>query len=124
MKVFVIDDEQVILNSCHLVLVAEGFEACLFNSADKALQILQHAVPALIIVDIKMPGHDGFYFMKEVRKMHGPIPVIAMSGYPTPEIIADSDAGGATLFLEKPFTPDELLDTIYKALGKEKNNEK
>ena len=123
MKVFVIDDEQVILNSCRLVLVAEGFDASLFDSADKALQALQHEAPALVMVDVKMPGHDGFYFMNEVRKMHGTIPVIVMSGYPTPEIIADSGASGATRFLEKPFTPDEFLDAIYKALGKEKKNE-
>jgi len=123
MKVFVVDDEQVILNSCRLVLAAEGFDASFFDSADEALQALQHEVPTLIIVDIKMPGHDGFYFINEVRKMHGSIPVIAMSGYPTRKTIADSGASGATRFLEKPFTPNEFLDTIYKTMGKEQQNE-
>jgi DNA-binding NtrC family response regulator len=69
-------------------------------------------------MDVKMPKHDGMFLMREMKKHLPEIPIIVMSGYPTPETIADVLRLGATQFIPKPFRPDELVKTIRQVVQK------
>ena len=119
MKILVVDDEGIVLKSCRLVLEAEHFEVCPVLTADEALEALKDDDFSLLLLDVKMPGHDGMYLMREVKKQWPDIPVIVMSGYHTPETIREAAETGAVTFIAKPFTPDELLDTVRQALKRE-----
>jgi len=125
MKILVVDDEGIVLDSCRLVLESEGFEVMLALSVDQALQIIEdqssHALFVLLI-DVKMPIHDGMYLMRKVKEKWPAIPVIVMSGYPTAETIKTAEALGAATFVAKPFTPDELLETVKSAIGKREDH--
>jgi len=68
MKILVVDDEGIVLDSCQRVLEAEGFEVYLVPSANKALVAMKKEDFGLLLVDIKMPEHDGMYLMREVKK--------------------------------------------------------
>jgi len=57
------------------------------------------------------------YLMKEIKKQWPEIPMIVMSGYPTPETIAGGIRMGAAKFISKPFTPDELLESVHEVLN-------
>ena len=72
----------------------------------------------LLLMDVKMPKHDGIFLMREIKKNWPDIPIIVMSGYPTPETIADVLKLGATQFIPKPFRPDELMKSIRQVLQK------
>jgi DNA-binding NtrC family response regulator len=65
---------------------------------------------------MKMPVHDGIYLMKALKERKLNIPVIVMSGYSTGETIREADEMGACRFLPKPFTPDELVETVCQVL--------
>jgi DNA-binding response OmpR family regulator len=119
MKILVVDDESIVLESCKRVLEADGFEASLVPSADKALDAMEHGDFALLLIDVKMPGHDGIYLMREVREKWPDMPIIVMSGYHTLETIEEAIETGADAFIPKPFTPDELLEKIRKVMEKE-----
>ena len=112
MKILVVDDEQVVLNSCKRVLEAEGFEVCLVPSTEKALEALEREGFGLLLIDVKMPEHDGLYLIEEVKKRWSATPMIVMSGYDTAETIEEAARVGAAIFIAKPFTPDELLQTV------------
>ena len=90
MKVLVVDDDQIVLDSCKHVLEAEGFEVCLVPSADKALEAMEDGGFGLLLIDVKMPERDGIYLIEEIKRKWLEVPVIVMSGYATPETIADS----------------------------------
>ena len=122
MKILVVDDERIVLDSCQKVLEADGFEVYLVPSANKALQAMKKEGFGLLLVDIKMPEHDGMYLMQEVKKKWPDIPIIVMSGYPTSETITDGTEMGAAAFIPKPFTPDELLETVRLVILKEETN--
>lgn len=122
MKILVVDDERIVLDSCQKVLEADGFEVYLVPSANKALQAMKKEGFGLLLVDIKMPEHDGLYLMREVKKKWPDIPIIVMSGYPTSETITDGTEMGAAAFIPKPFTPDELLETVRLVILKEETN--
>jgi DNA-binding response OmpR family regulator len=112
MRVLVVDDEPIVLKSCRLVLEAEGWEMISAASVAEALSILESITPELLLVDVKMPVHDGMYLMRQVREKQPGIPIIVMSGYATSETIKEAEGLGAAIFLPKPFTPDELADTL------------
>jgi len=124
MKILVIDDEPVILNSCRKVLEEDGFDVDLVPSADEALKTMKKEVFDLLLVDVKMPKHDGIYLMQKVKEKWPDVPIIVMSGYPTPDTITDGAKMGADAFIAKPFTPDELLETIRQVIQKEEGNGK
>lgn len=116
MKILVVDDDAIVIKSCRRILEAEGFEVSSVPSADKALEVLKSYDFDLLLIDVKMPKHDGMYLMREIKKNGPEIPIIIMSGYPTPETITDVLRLGATLFIPKPFKPDELVKSVRQAL--------
>lgn len=124
MKILVVDDEGIVLDSCQRVLKAEGFDILLVTSADKALKAIEYDKPSLILIDVKMPVHDGMFLMQKVKEKWPDIPIIVMSGYPTKETITEACKMGAATFIEKPFTPDELLETINRFIKKEESHAK
>jgi DNA-binding NtrC family response regulator len=127
MKILVVDDEGIVLSSCRRILEAEGFEVLMAGSVSEALQLLDGAagsMPSLLLVDVKMPVHDGMYLMQQVKPKHPNLPVIVMSGYPTEETVRTAEYFGAATFIAKPFTPEELLDTVRAVAKKGEINEK
>jgi DNA-binding NtrC family response regulator len=118
MKILVVDDDAIVIKSCKRILEAEGFEVLTVPSADEALEIIKKYDFDLLLVDVKMPKHDGMFLMREIKKDLPEVPIIVMSGYPTPETIADVLKLGATQFIPKPFRPDELVKLICQVIQK------
>lgn len=126
MKIIVVDDEGIVLSSCRRILEAEGFEVLMASSVAEALKLLDAqplSRPLLLLIDVKMPVHDGMYLMKKVKAKRPELPIIVMSGYATPETVKVAENLGAARFIAKPFTPEELLDTLLSVVGKEKDHE-
>ncbi len=118
MKILVVDDDAIVIKSCKRILEAEGFEVLTVPSADDALETIKNYDFDLLLMDVKMPKHDGMFLMREIKKDLPEIPIIVMSGYPTRETVADVIKLGATQFIPKPFRPDELVKLIRQVLQK------
>jgi DNA-binding NtrC family response regulator len=118
MKILVVDDDAIVIKSCKRILEAEGLEVSTVPSADEALEMIKKYEFDLLLIDVKMPKHDGMFLMREIKKVIPDMPIIVMSGYPTPETISDVLKLGATQFIPKPFRPDELIKTIRPVLQK------
>ena len=116
MKILVVDDDAIVVKSCRRILEAEGFNVTTVPSADEALEKIKYYDFDLLLMDVKMPKHDGLFLMREIKKHWPDIPIIVMSGYPTPETIADVLKLGATQFIPKPFRPDELTKSVRQVL--------
>ena len=116
MKILVVDDEKIILDSCKKVLTEEGFNVLFATSADSALKTLETQMPAALLIDVKMPEQDGISLLEELKERYPFIPIVIMSGYPTHETISESIKKGATRFIAKPFTPDELIEVIHEVI--------
>ncbi len=128
-KILVLDDDRIVLESCKRVLEAEGFKVFLVSSAREAVELLTTGYFDLMIMDVKMPEHDGMYLLEKIKEkwpldIWPELPVVVMSGYPTPDTISESLVRGAREFLVKPFTPDELISSTYKALKRSKKHGK
>jgi DNA-binding NtrC family response regulator len=116
MKILVVDDDAIVIKSCRRILESGGFDVIAVSGANEALSTLKDEEVDLLLMDVKMPRHDGLYLMREMKKNAFGIPVIVMSGYPTPETVTDVMSLGAARFIPKPFKPDELIETVQKVL--------
>ena len=115
-KILIVDDEQVVLNSCRKILEAEGYEVFLSSSAVGALDAMKTTAFSLLLIDVKMPEHDGMYLIRQLNEHWPDTPVIAMSGYHTNQTIEDARKMEVASFINKPFTPDELLDSVRNGI--------
>jgi DNA-binding NtrC family response regulator len=116
MNILVVDDDAIVIKSCRRILEAEGYEVSTAPGADQALEMMRTSDYDLLLIDVKMPKRDGMYLMREIKKNWPEIPTIIMTGYPTSETIAEVLKLGATLFIPKPFRPDELIKSVRQAL--------
>ena len=122
MKILIVDDDTVVLDSCKRVLEAEGFEVHLASGAKEALAAIKSGSFGLLFIDVKMPEHDGMWLIKKLKEERAEIPIVIMSGYPIPETIDDGLKLGVANFIAKPFTPDELMCSVQQALKKEQGD--
>ena len=127
-KLLVVDDDRIILESCKRILEKEGFTVVLVTNVSDAIKNLEKSgIFDLMIMDVKMPKMDGVHLLKKItekwpRDTWPTLPVLVMSGYPTSETIKTMIENGVKEFIPKPFTPDELLSSVYKLLkGSQKN---
>jgi CheY-like chemotaxis protein len=112
-KILVIDDSETNLVLLKAILEDEGFEVWLASSSKEATAMYQSNQPDLILLDLLMPGIDGFGFLQEFNesnKEKNATPVIVVTAYANDENIEKAKDLGAQDVIEKPIDiPDFLL---------------
>ena len=109
--ILVVDDSRESLRLMRETLEREGFAVRLADGGDLALASIAAAPPDLVLLDLRMPGMDGFQVLRQ-RMLQDPerrVPVIVMSGEAQPEERVEAMALGAVDFITKPFHEEELL---------------
>lgn len=118
-RILVIDDEDIVRISCKRALTPEGYEVDVAASGLEGLELFGRGQYDLVIIDLKMPGIDGMEVLKNIKKDRPAQNVIVMTGYNAPDNITSLSFEGSE-FLEKPFTPDTLLEKTNHILLKAK----
>jgi len=118
-SILVIDDETIVHESCGRILREEGYEVETALSGQEALQKLKEKRYDLVLSDIKMPGMDGVETLEKMKQVVPDITVVMFTGYTSVATARDSMKLGAFDYLPKPFTPEELLDVVKKAVEKD-----
>lgn len=114
--VFVVDDDSMIREALLRLLASAGHAARSFASADEFLDQRLPGAPCCLILDMKMPGSDGFEVVERMKQRGDAIPVIFLSGYGTIPVTVRAMKAGAHEFLTKPVHDDRLLDAVEEAL--------
>ena len=107
-KILVIDDEEVVLDSCTQVLAGGDCQVLTAGNGAEGLKRLEESQPDLIFLDLKMPGLSGLEVLERIRAKHPRKVVIVITGYATVSSAVEAMKRGAFDFLPKPFTPEEL----------------
>lgn len=115
-RILVIDDEEIVRISCERTLVPEGYEIDTAASGKEGLERLEKGEYDLVLVDLKMPGMSGIEFLVNIKSRRPEQKVMIMTGYDTVEHIVEAISSGAAHYLEKPFTPDTLIERINEVL--------
>jgi two-component system KDP operon response regulator KdpE len=124
-KLLVVDDDTDIVRAMHIRLRAHGYQVVLAPDAVAAISTARAEKPDLIILDIGLPGGDGFVVLERLKAVSelALIPVIVLTArHPIPNRDLALHAG-AQAFFQKPVDNDEFLAAIRKALGEPRQTE-
>ncbi len=114
---FVDDEEHLRLAAAQTFELEELHVTCLAQ-ADKALEHISRSFSGILVTDLRMAGMDGIELMRRVLEIDPEFPVILVSGHGDIELAVRCMREGAYDFLEKPYAPDRLIDTVRRALDK------
>ena len=114
--VIVIDDDASVRRSLSTMLAREGYAVTLYDCADAFLSNPVVPSPAVILLDMRMPGMTGVGLQLHLKTFAQNVPVIFVSGDSRPEEIIVAMKQGAVDFLLKPFTAQAMVDVIQRAM--------
>jgi DNA-binding NtrC family response regulator len=115
-RVLVIDDEQIVLNSVNKILGAGEYEVEATLSGRQGLEWALGRTYDIVLTDVRMPDMGGMLILRDIKKAKPSMPVIIITGYANVQTAVQAMKLGAAEYIEKPFTPDQLLKAVKTAL--------
>jgi two-component system NtrC family sensor kinase len=115
-RILVVDDEPNLVRVCQRFLEKSGYEVIATTNPSQALTILASQSLDLLLVDIRMPGLDGFQLLRLAREHQPEIASVVMTGFGTVETAITALHQGADDLILKPFSGAELVKTVQRAL--------
>ena len=113
----VIDDDESVRRTTTLLIESFGFRATAFASAKSFLESGQVHETSCLILDVRMPGMNGLELQSELAAAGYGIPIIFVTAHDDKESRGRAMQAGAVAFLGKPFSDEQLLQTVRSALG-------
>ncbi|MFA4828999.1 MAG: response regulator [Thermodesulfovibrionales bacterium] len=113
-KILVLDDDPVVTLSCKRILGAEGYNIITVDRGEDAIKRISNEEFDLLISDIRLPDVNGITVLKESKIIQPKLDVVIITGYPTLEDAKESVRLGAFEYIEKPFTPDFMMNVAGK----------
>jgi DNA-binding response OmpR family regulator len=114
-RVLVVDNELRYVRAVQINLEAKGYEVLAARDGQTAIELAANEEPNLIILDIRMPGLDGYEVCRRIREF-STAPIIVLSALAAnADRVKDLDVG-ADDYVPKPFSADELVDRVRAAL--------
>jgi len=123
-RMLIIDDEEIVLESCRRIFTSEGFDVVITASPSEGLKLAADSSFEVILVDWKMPGFDGMDVIEELDRRTPDSAVVMISGYPTVGRAAEAMKRGAMDYVPKPFTPEEITEAVQRAIRRKLTEEK
>jgi two-component system C4-dicarboxylate transport response regulator DctD len=115
-QVVFVEDDPPVRESLTQSLELAGFEVRPFGTAEEALAVLEPGAQAVVVSDIRLPGMDGVALMNRLVARDPQLPVVLITAHGDISLAVRAMREGAYDFLEKPFDPDRLVETVRRAL--------
>lgn len=110
--ILIVDDDRDILAAEREVLAEHGFTVREAHDGAEALRVMDLDPPAMIVLDVQMPGIDGPTFARELRTRLRHVPLVILTGVADPK--READRCNAEAFLRKPFHADDLVRVVRR----------
>ena len=117
--ILVVDDQAANLRAVSALLTRHGYEVCTADSGTRAMDVARDCDPDLVLLDMRMPGMDGFDLLAVVRQdpaLHR-VPVVFLTAAHDRELLVRAFESGAVDYVTKPFMPEELLARVSTHVG-------
>ena len=114
--ILIVEDEAKMRRLLELDLGDDGFQTVSAEDAETGLKLLQNGSVDLVITDLKLPGMNGLDFLQAVKRFQAAMPVIVMTAFGTVETAVEAMKAGASDYVLKPFSLDEMRMVVHKEL--------
>lgn len=119
MKILIIEDEVLLADSIKTLLTAKGFEAECVYDGEAGAEYAELGVYDLLILDVMMPGMNGYEVARHVRRKRGSVPILMLTAKTEVMDRVEGLNAGADYYLTKPFDSRELLACIHALLRRQ-----
>jgi len=110
--IYVVDDDESVCKALRRLMKSAGYNVETFNSAQGFLNAVPPDREGCLILDIRLPGIDGFELQKRLNALHSKLRIIFITAYVQAGDYERAMEAGAIGFLQKPFSDQSLLDLI------------
>lgn len=123
MKILIVDDDPGTLNALRIGLISFGYNIMATQSGMAALAEIKKCEGStdpvdLLVTDFRMPEMDGLELIKEAKKISPDLLTMLITGYGNEDLQEESDRLGVNAYIEKPFTPNLLKQTILNIINR------
>ncbi len=118
--ILIVDDEEIVRSSCLRILAPEGYGIDTAENGAAALEKLRDGSFDLVLTDLMMPGMTGIDLLKHIKEEWPDTEVVVITGYGTVKTAVDALKYGVYDYIEKPFTPEVLLNAVERCLEKKR----
>jgi len=115
--VFLVDDDAAVCHALSMFLETSGFSVRTFSSAEAFLEYADVTMDGVMLLDQRMTGMTGLELQAELAKRGIVLPIIFITGHGDVQMSVKAIKGGALDFLEKPFSNQELLNSVREAFS-------
>ncbi len=115
MDILVVDDEEEFADAFAERLRLRGFRSYVANNGETALRLLEQGVAKVMVLDLKMPGMDGFEVLRRSKEIDPSLQVIVLSGHGSDEDEVFARNLGAFQYLRKPADIGAILEALKEA---------
>jgi DNA-binding NtrC family response regulator len=116
-KILVIDDERIVIDSITKILKEEEIEVEATLSGRQGIEMAMRNRYDLVLTDLRMPDIGGMRVLRDIKRSKPDLPVVMITGFATVPSAVQAMKLGASEILEKPFSPDGLVQTVQKAMS-------
>jgi two-component system response regulator AauR len=116
LTVLIVEDDPHVLLGCQQALALEDIHSQGVGSAEEALAMVGDDFAGIVISDIRLPGIDGLELLKRLKERDRTLPVVLITGHGDVSMAVGAMRDGAYDFMEKPFSPERLVDVARRAL--------
>jgi DNA-binding NtrC family response regulator len=115
-KLLIVDDEQRMLSLLKTMFSDAGHEVCVAATGEEALQAASDNEPDVVLLDLRLPGMDGLYVLARLKAAVPRAEVVIMTAYASVESAVEAMKAGASDYIIKPFSMDDMMLTVKRAL--------
>jgi DNA-binding NtrC family response regulator len=116
-SILIVEDEAKMQRLLQLSLAEEGYTTQAASDAELGLRLLRQTKFDLVITDLKLPGMDGLEFLQAVKRTDAQVPVVLMTAFGTVETAVQAMKAGASDYVLKPFSLEEMKLVVKKELN-------
>ncbi|WP_407713170.1 sigma-54-dependent transcriptional regulator [Comamonas testosteroni] len=116
LQVLIVEDDADVAMACEQTMRLEGLGCVCASSAEQALKRLSPDFAGVVVSDIRLPQMSGLGLLAAIRALDAELPVILITGHGDISMAVQAMKDGAADFLEKPFAPERLVETVRRAL--------
>ena len=116
LSVLIVEDDPHVLLGCQQALALEDIASEGVASAEQALQRIGADFAGIVVSDIRLPGIDGLELLTRLKQRDPSLPVVLITGHGDIGMAVNAMRDGAYDFMEKPFSPERLVDVVRRAL--------
>ncbi|MBU2627794.1 MAG: sigma-54 dependent transcriptional regulator [Proteobacteria bacterium] len=115
-RILIVDDEEVLCRSLKMDFEEDGFRVKISNSGEQALTHISNFNPAVVLLDLRLPGINGIEVLKKIKRFDPDIAVILMTAFGDTKITVEAVKCGAFQFINKPFELEEIKKMVGQAI--------